>query len=129
MPTKKEAFLCSTCLELLLARSSLFYLVMACSASFHFLQATPSQNILICKFTMNQLHVDYITKCWEYCFTQTNNHKKFKILKFIYIFSTIFTCLQFNRRYITASILNFTRFYMGSVFTGSRHFFMVLSQV
>ena len=24
--------------------------------------------------------------CWEYCFTETNNRKRFKILKFIYIF-------------------------------------------
>ena len=39
--------------------------------------------------------------CWEYCFLQTNNHKRFKILKFIYIFSdTIFTCCQFSRRCI-----------------------------
>ena len=35
---------------------------MACSASFRFLQATKSQNIMTCKFTMNQLHVDFITQ-------------------------------------------------------------------
>ena len=35
---------------------------MACSAPFHFLQATASLNVLTCKFTMNQLHVDFITK-------------------------------------------------------------------
>ena len=39
---------------------------------------------------------------WEYCFIQTNNDKRFKILKFIYIYSDIiFTCLQFSRRCIT----------------------------
>ena len=37
-------------------------LVMACSASFHFLQAVTSQNVLTSKFTINQLHVDFITK-------------------------------------------------------------------
>ena len=34
----------------------------ACSASFHFLQATTSQNVLTRKFTINQLHVNFITK-------------------------------------------------------------------
>ena len=35
---------------------------MACSASFQSLQATMSQNVLTSKFTINQLHVDFITK-------------------------------------------------------------------
>ena len=35
---------------------------MVCSGSFHFLQATTSQNILTCKFTVNQLYVAFITK-------------------------------------------------------------------
>ena len=35
---------------------------MACSESFHFLQAKTSQNVLTCKFTINQLHVDFIVK-------------------------------------------------------------------
>ena len=34
--------------------------------------------------------------CWEYCFTQTNNHKRFKILKIIYIFRHC----RFNKRYL-----------------------------
>ena len=63
-PTKQQALLCSTYLELLLARSGLFQLVMACSGWFHFPQATTSQNVLTCEFTINQLHVDFITK---YC--------------------------------------------------------------
>ena len=44
------------CLELFLARPSWFLLVMACSELFCFLQATTSQNVLIRKFTINQLH-------------------------------------------------------------------------
>ena len=39
----KETSLCSTCLELFLARSSLFKLAMACYWFFHFLQATKLQ--------------------------------------------------------------------------------------
>ena len=40
---------------------------MACFASFYFLQATTSQNVLTSKFTINQLHVDFITKdCKRY---------------------------------------------------------------
>ena len=35
---------------------------MACSVSFHFLKGTTSQNVLISKFTINQLHVDFIRK-------------------------------------------------------------------
>ena len=37
-----------------LAHSRLFQLAMACSKSFHCLQATKSQNILTCNFTINQ---------------------------------------------------------------------------
>ena len=37
------------------ARSRLFQLAMACSQLFHCLQATKSQNILTCNFTINQL--------------------------------------------------------------------------
>ena len=37
-----------------LALSRLFQLAMACSQSFHCLQATKSQNILTCNFTKNQ---------------------------------------------------------------------------
>ena len=36
--------------------------VLACSRSLHFLQVTASKNVLISKFTINQLHVDFITK-------------------------------------------------------------------
>ena len=54
-PTKKEKFLCYTCLELFLAFSSLFKLTMACYWFFHFFQATTSQNVLTYKFTLNQL--------------------------------------------------------------------------
>ena len=35
---------------------------MACPVSFHFLQATTSQNVLTRIFTINQFHVDFITK-------------------------------------------------------------------
>ena len=52
---KEEGFHCFTWLELLLARSRLFQLAMACSQTFHCLQATKSQNILTCNFTINQL--------------------------------------------------------------------------
>ena len=38
-----------------LARSRIFQLAMACSQSFHCLQAMKSQNILTCNFTTNQL--------------------------------------------------------------------------
>lgn len=44
------------CLELFLAHPNWFLLVMACSELFCFLQATTSQNVLIRKFTINQLH-------------------------------------------------------------------------
>ena len=54
-PTRKEKFLCYTCLELFLAFSSLFKLTMACYWFFHFLQATTSQNVFTYKFTLNQL--------------------------------------------------------------------------
>ena len=36
--------------------------LMACSGSFNFLQTTTSQNVLTCKFTINQLHVYFVTK-------------------------------------------------------------------
>ena len=36
-----------------------YWLVMACSGSFRFLQATTSQNVLTCKFTISQLHVRF----------------------------------------------------------------------
>ena len=61
-PHQEGGFLCSTCLELFLARSSLFQLAMVCSASFHFLQVTAPQDFSTCNFTMNQLYVDFITK-------------------------------------------------------------------
>ena len=51
----KEAFLCSNCLELFMARPSVFKLAMGCYWLFHFLQATKSQNVLTYKFTINQL--------------------------------------------------------------------------
>ena len=38
---------------------------MACSASFQFSQAATSQNVLTSKFTINQLHVDFITKDYK----------------------------------------------------------------
>ena len=54
-PTKKKVFHCFTCFVLVLTRSRLFELAMACSLSFHCLQAAKSQNILTCNFTINQL--------------------------------------------------------------------------
>ena len=54
-PTRKNSFLCSTCLEFFLACSSLFKLAVACYWLLHFLQATASQNVLTYKFTLNQL--------------------------------------------------------------------------
>ena len=51
----KETFLCSTCLELFLACSSLFKPAITCYWLFHFLQKTKSQNVLTYKFTVNQL--------------------------------------------------------------------------
>ena len=54
-PTKKEKFLCYTCLELFLAFSILFKLTMACYRFFHFFQSTTSQNVLTYKVTWNQL--------------------------------------------------------------------------
>ena len=35
---------------------------MTCFKPFHFLQAAKSQNVLTCKFTVNQLHVDFVTR-------------------------------------------------------------------
>ena len=35
------------------------------SASLHFLQATTSQNVLTSTFTIDQLHVDFITKDFQ----------------------------------------------------------------
>ena len=61
-PTKRKAFLYSACLELSLARSRLFWPLMAPSGTFHLLQATTSHNILTYKFTITQRHVDFITK-------------------------------------------------------------------
>ena len=41
--------------------------------------------------------------CWEYCVTQTNNHKRFKILKSIYIFRHYYIYMfHFSCRCITA---------------------------
>ena len=54
-PTRKETFLCSACLELFLARSSLFKLTMAYYWLLHFLQATTSQNVFTHKFDLTQL--------------------------------------------------------------------------
>ena len=59
-PTKKETFPCSTCLKL--ASTSLLWLV---PRRFIFFQATASHNVLTYKFTMNQLHVDFITKHFQ----------------------------------------------------------------
>ena len=39
---------------------------MACSVSFHFLQAMMLQDVLTSQFTINQLHVDFITKDWKH---------------------------------------------------------------
>ena len=44
--------------------SGSFQLVMVSFGSFHFLKATTSQKFLVCKFTINQLHADFITKCF-----------------------------------------------------------------
>ena len=41
---------------------------------------------------------------WEYCFTQTNNHKKFKILRFTY-FQTLY--LHVFHLIVAASLPNF----------------------
>ena len=54
-PTRKEKFLCYTCLELFLALSSVFKLTMTCYWFFHFLRATTSQKVLTYEFTLNQL--------------------------------------------------------------------------
>ena len=54
---------------------------MACSASFHFLQATTSQNALAGKFTINQLHVDFITN-------DCKRHYKVGQLKIGYVLQT-----------------------------------------
>ena len=54
-----------------------FQPLLACYSlflSFTFLQATTSQNVLTCKFTMNQLHVDFIKK-------DCKRHYKVKQLK------------------------------------------------
>ena len=51
----KETFLCSTCLELFLARSNLFKPATTYYWFFHFLQVTKFQNVLTYKFTINQL--------------------------------------------------------------------------
>ena len=55
MGKPKETFLCSTCLELFLARSCLYKFAIACYWLFYFLQMTKSQNVLNYKFTINQL--------------------------------------------------------------------------
>lgn len=36
--------------------------LLAFSKSIRFLQATTSENIVFCKFTINKVHVDFITK-------------------------------------------------------------------
>ena len=41
---------------------------MACSGPFDFLQGTKSQNVLTCKFAINQLHVDFITEKCKRCY-------------------------------------------------------------
>ena len=64
---RQRAFLYSTCLELSLSRSRLFWPLMASSGTFHFLQATTSHNILTYKFTITQRQVDFITK-WDKCY-------------------------------------------------------------
>ena len=55
LPYKEEGFSFFHLIRVALARSRLFQLAMACSQSFHCLQATKSQNILTCNFTINQL--------------------------------------------------------------------------
>ena len=52
---KKRGFALFHLLELFLARFSLLQHVTSCSGSICFLQAMTSRNILICKFTINQL--------------------------------------------------------------------------
>ena len=54
---------------------------MACSASFHFLQATTPRNLLTSKFTINHLHVDFITK-------DCKRHYKVGELKVGYVLQT-----------------------------------------
>ena len=44
------------------ASSSLLWIFLR---RFYFLQATTSQNVLTSKFTINQLHVDFITKDYK----------------------------------------------------------------
>ena len=51
-----------------------------------------------------------------------------KILKFIYIFRHCIYMFSVQSSLHHCSFLNFTRFLMGSVFSGSRHFFMLLSK-
>ena len=43
--------------------------------------------------------------CWEYCFIQTNSHKRFRILKFIIYFQTLY--LHVFSLIVTASLPNF----------------------
>ena len=55
MDHPKETSLCSSCLELFLARSNLFKLAMTCYWLFRFLQAPKPQNVLTYKFTITKL--------------------------------------------------------------------------
>ena len=51
--------------------------------------------------------------CWEYCFTKTSNHKRFKILKFIHIVRHYIYMLSVQSSLHHSSFLNFICFYMG----------------
>ena len=61
MATHKEAgFFCSSCFKSLLTCYGLFQVVQLSTCN-------DIQNVLTCKFTINQLHVDFITKeCKRY---------------------------------------------------------------
>ena len=64
--------------------SGMFQPFLACYGlllSFHFSQATTSQNVLTCKFTIKKLHVDFITK-------DSKRHYKVRQLKIRQVLKT-----------------------------------------
>ena len=75
---KKKVLLCSNCLELFRgcfmscrfvpSRSCLFWPLTTSSNSLRFLQTTISQNVLICKFTKNELQIRFHYKLGKMLF-------------------------------------------------------------
>ena len=65
--TPRRLFFCSTCLEMFLACYSLFQLDTSLFGVVPFFTSNVmSQNVLTFKFTINQLHVGFITKDCKY---------------------------------------------------------------